>query len=163
MSVPVQPLFSCDARPQLAEYEAKLKVSLPTSYRSFLERYNGVVFTEYPYPRIKLLNEDPIDGDGELTLLYGLSDVPHLNDLRTAGLGLEFNQRVPDHIIAIGSTPYHERIALSIRGEDAGSVYLWRPGEPWEPGPNKPTMQYLHLVAKDFAGFWQQIAESHAE
>jgi hypothetical protein len=101
-----------------------------------------------------LVDPDPVDGDGELALLYGLSDEPHHDDLRYAGMGLEFSQRVPSRFIAIGLSPYDDRIALSIQGEDAGRVFLWRPGEPWEPSPNVPTMQYLHLIANDFDGFW---------
>jgi hypothetical protein len=149
------PLFTCDAKPLIGTYEAAIGARLPDSYRKFLETHNGAFFPKQP--RFPVDSPDTVEGDGELSKLYGLSETPDPYDLRESGIGLEFSERVPANIIAIGQTPYHERIALSIAGDDYGAVYLWRPGEPWEPVKNVQTREYLTFVARDFADFWSLI------
>jgi hypothetical protein len=81
---------------------------------------------------------------------------------RPASSVLDFRDRVPTGLIAIGETPYHERIALSIDGDDRGMVYLWRPGLPFEESDedNVPTRAYLHVAARDFGEFWRIVTEN---
>jgi hypothetical protein len=154
----VSDLFGHSASPHIADLEKKLGVTLPRAYRSFLEEHNGAQFSDNAHFPIAPPDED----DGEVSVLFGLANEPHAQDLRYSGLGLRFKDRVPKEIIAIGENEYHERIALSVAGSDCGTVYLWRPGVPFEDREedNIPTRQYLHVAARDFDEFWQIVLKS---
>jgi hypothetical protein len=158
-------LFQHPAGPFIAAFEKQLGISLPAPYRRFLEQHNGAEFNVSP--QFPIDPPDEADGDGQLFRLYGLvkdgvTTDPYGLDLREARNVLRFRDRVPKDIIAIGESPYDERIALSIAGDDRGTVYFWRPGLPFEEREedNVPTRQYLHVAARDFGEFWRIVTEN---
>lgn len=51
------------------------------------------------------------------------------------------------------------RICMSLGETTYGNVYVWRPGEPWEPdGRNDVrTEEWLHPLADSFREFWDSL------
>ena len=154
----------------MAAYERECGQALPADYRSFLLRHNGIAFrVPLAFPIVDA--ED--DEYGRLSVLFGLPstrkelasalgrdeserDAPPQIDLRVGGELLDFNERVPPNIVAIGETISEERICLSMYGPDCGTVYIWQPPELFEK-KNVPTTRYLRRLAPSFSAFWRSL------
>lgn len=151
------PLFPPSTEEQIVAFEAELGTSLPDDYRAFLLEWNGVFFKDSDAAFLLKDSEDD-DTDYFVTRLYGLKDKDTFDDVRRMQSGYAFNERVPREIIAIGDNNSWNHLCISVSGPDRGAIYLWDPGEPWEPdGRNVPTREWLHPVADNFAEFWQAI------
>lgn len=142
----------------IAEFEASRGTTLPSEYREFLLQWNGCDFQGMPaFPLLEF--DDPSDVGG-VERLYGLAPPEVIGNLHGEQHGYEFNERVPRHILAIGSNAFCERIAISLSGTDRGTVYLWRPGIPWEEEENVPTTEYLIPATRGFRAFFNFLHEN---
>jgi hypothetical protein len=149
------PRFEPCTEQQIAEFEQQIGMTLPEDYREFLLQWNGGTFRGVPaFP----LREPQDQNDyGTIYGFFGLAREPSSNDLRYAGMRLDFDERVPEHILAIGDNDFYEFVCISLGGADRGAVYLWRPGVPWEEDGNVRTYEYMDLAATSFREFYDSL------
>ena len=114
-------LFESCTEQDILEFEQQIEATLPEDYREFLLQWNGCRFWGN-LPAFTML-DTTFEGEyGTVNTLFGLSPKPDGADLRTSGVGYEFAERVPDRFLAIGENRYQEQMAISLRGDDRGSV-----------------------------------------
>jgi len=141
----------------LAEIENEFNSSLPLDYRQFLETWNGGTFTEFDSPGFFLNDKFVIVG-----LLFGAGPVQcdvHLLSSETRQ-GYDFDERVPSNFLAIGAGIQAQFACISMFGQNTGKIFYWDPGVPAEENGNKQTEEHLHLVAENFAEFWQLLSST---
>jgi hypothetical protein len=157
-SFPVEAEFSPCSEELLQDVSRALARPLPfpEDYLDFLRQWNGAAF----YDGIIVPHKQGRDkySLSKLEALYGIGDPDGPCDLRTEGKGYAFEQRVPSHMLAIGEDDHWNRACMSLGKETYGRVYMWRPGEPWEPdGIDVPTEEWLRPVADSFEEFWSVL------
>ncbi len=120
--------------------ERELKLNLPKSYRAVLLAQNGMLFSQ------RLCCPVPDEVDETLAILFGVGDPEDCYSVLFAQSAYDFLERVPPNVLPIGETRGQEKLCLSCAGVDTGSVYLWRPGLPWEEEEEDNVRTYLCLT-----------------
>jgi hypothetical protein len=107
----------------LAEFEARLGVSLPNGYRAFLRERNGGYLED---------NFLPPDADASARYLYsaGPNQHEHIGDLESALHSLylpdvDVDYRLRTGMLPIGEDDGGNQVCLKVAGEDRGSVWFW--------------------------------------
>jgi cell wall assembly regulator SMI1 len=107
----------------ISELEARLGVSLPDDYRSFLREQNGGYLDD---------NFLPPEGDASARYLYsaGPNDHEHIDDLESAFHYLylpdvDAEYRLRTGMLPVGEDEGGNRVCLKVAGEDYGSVWFW--------------------------------------
>lgn len=149
-------LFEPCSEQDIRELEQHINATLPEGYRDFLLQWNGCGFVDN-VPAFDLADSRFEEEYGTMDRLFGLPTKSGGADLRLKSSGYQFRERVPERFLAIGDNPYQEFVCISLAGDDRGSVFLWSPGEAWEPDENVPTMEYLYLAAKTFRQFFDSL------
>jgi len=170
-----KPMYDTSASALVPVFEKMLGETLPSEYRQFLLRMNGVTFkASLVINTIESDDEDFLEYEYRLIALFGLVENPHAarpwpldaderkklriqSDLRFSGQGAEFSERVPKHIIAIGCASYHSNVCISLAGSDRGTIYLWSPEMLFEEQGNVQTYDDLYLLDKTFNGFLDSL------
>jgi hypothetical protein len=168
-----QPIFDFPCNEDLMkELEAARGHSLPDDFVAFLRESNGAFFPgetlKFPLADATDVNVAWNESDawdqndlGFLDRVYGLGEEKSIHDLRYSGNAYDFQLRVPGYLMAIGDDNSWNRVCLSLAEETYGNVFVWQPGEPWEPdGKNVPTLDYVRPVAKNFTEFWGLLREA---
>jgi hypothetical protein len=156
--VPSNPLFNPCTLSDIRELEAFFGFKLPEDYSDFLLQHNGLRLPSYAaFPIAE--PSDPDFDKGVITILCGLSDPNHQNDLRNWGYhdGYDFKDRVPDHVKVIGSSIIDKYITISLGPDDFGHVYIWNPVDWDEPQYYRKDYAHLQLCATSFSAWWDSI------
>ncbi|MCA9205155.1 MAG: SMI1/KNR4 family protein [Planctomycetales bacterium] len=155
---PTRTLFPAITKSEIEQIESHFRHPLPMDYRDFLLEFNGAFF-QSP------LGFHTSDGDDEddyplLYRLYGMCPsvgVESTDDVRFAGRAYDFQNRVPEGIVAIGDDNSWNFVCLSLRQDTCGSIYYWEPGEPWEMAGSIRTWEFLSPVAATFREFCDRL------
>jgi len=112
--------FPLPSEKQVAEFEQRIGVQLPSDYRQFLLEYNGGIFNEPD-----LISPDPECPKNRLTFLCGIGGSPPCADLGSPdNLNLFDDNDPPLQILPIGDTMRANTIFLVTHPENNGSIGL---------------------------------------
>jgi hypothetical protein len=110
--------FGTVSSEQIGEYEHRLCVSLPQSYRQFLLADNG----GYPVPNRLLV---PECGETLVDVLYGMREEGQPYDLLSEQEQVRDFGQIPEGWLRIGHDPGGNSLLLCTEGEKCGQVYYW--------------------------------------
>ena len=177
------PIFADCTERDIEKCEEEISGTLPTDYKEFLLRTNGVLLDcqgkdavvtmafeldEHPerlpswedvHPEMLL---DELNGELiELPILYGLKSVELSEAIRPQPITFygEYYRWTPDRLLLIGEAGNngYERLCLSTGPPDFGCVYLWvPPGMPLDDAEH-PTMEFCLWLANSFDEFWSSL------
>lgn len=137
--------------------ERELGAVLPRDYKRFMVSSNGAIFD----PPASFSYEDKDTGEiieDYVGILFGLAEMPLENELLSSQIGYDFNERVPNGVIAIGVTTSGSGIATSLRDKDFGVIYVWDPLEAWVE-ENVRSMDDMTVVAPSFSAFLDTLEQ----
>ena len=126
---------------EVAAFEEKYKISLPSAYRAFLIETNGGRPERDVFP-VPGFTQSPA---ARVHFFLGIND-PILS------CNLDWNRdvfanRIDEHLLVIASTEVADMICMSLASHTLGSVYYWDGYE------TSPTYGRLYLVANSFEEF----------
>src|SRR4029453_17936656 len=103
----------------LAAAEARLGITLPAEYRTFLYTTNGL------HPESDLCFTVPARGDVFLGSFYGIRSERTAGDLEYELENAALWSPLPAGYVAVGDDPGGNTLLLATRGDDAGRVFFW--------------------------------------
>jgi SMI1/KNR4 family protein SUKH-1 len=124
----------------VATFERKHKLTLPSSYRQFLLRTNG------GRPERDLFSIEGLEGapEGRIHVFFALNDT--MESCRLDWNLRAFAGRIPSHLLPIATTEGADQVCLSLRGKHGGAVFYWD-------GYAQPGEDNLYFLASDFDRF----------
>jgi cell wall assembly regulator SMI1 len=136
----------------IQDFEKKLGIQLPKTYRNFLLKHNG----GQPQPNVFPLPENPVDTHAILDWFFSIDD----EDIN--GNSLEWNYhimngRIPSNLLPIATDPGGNLICLQVSGTSLGRIYFWDHEE--EPFTNPEDYNALLIVANNFDIFIESFTE----
>ena len=128
------------------DFEREMAVTLPSSYRTFLLRYNAGRFHEYiVFP----IQNSYSDSHVMLGWFYGIQ-VDNIYDL-TWNKHM-FLERMPPELWPIGCDPGGDQICISLHGANYGALYFW--DHEFEAGEDEEvSYDNVYFVADSFDKF----------
>jgi hypothetical protein len=134
---------------EIEALDAKLGLSLPEEYKSFLLRYNGGRPTPNAYP-IDGLENNPF---GVIQGFFGVDDP-------IESCNLDWNVaimkgRLPANLLPIACDDGDDLICISLFGEDAGAVVFWDQ----HAESSTPSYDNVYRIADSFMEFLDGIRE----
>ena len=129
----------------IADFERRQNIVLPSSYRSFLLQSNG----GRPERDLFLIPGFPEGPDGRIHFFFDING-------SMGCYNLDFNRewfsdRIPDHLLPIATTEGADIICMSLAPDALGAVYYW------DGVHISPTYGMLYLVANSFEEFLEQL------
>jgi hypothetical protein len=146
--------FSPVTEDEIAEFEDKHNLLLPTDYKEFLLQHNG----GRPEPNMFPIRDFPYDTHGLMGWFYGIDDD---FDLSLAENIETHTGRIPDDLIPIGHDPGGNLICLGVAGQAEGKVFFWYHGDEVEiRAEERPSYYNVYAVADSFTEFIESLSDS---
>jgi len=128
--------------------ETRLSIELPTSYRMFLEKYNG----GYPEPDGFMFKDE--SSGSSVDRFLGIDVGPHSNLENYLAV---YDGRIPINMFPIAHDPGGNLVLICLSGNKKDKIYFWDhecEADGWEPDKSN-----VHLVADDFDEFISSLFE----
>ena len=101
----------------LVKFENDLGVKLPSQYRDWLIKYNGMGWEK------EVFHITDKEGDSRIHHVYGLHDGP---DSRRLDITYKvFKGRIDSHVFPIADDPFGNQVCLGISGNKRKKIYFW--------------------------------------
>lgn len=131
----------------IEDFERSLGRKLPGDYRSFLLDTNG------GRPEPNSLTMEKTEVSCGVNQFYSVLDRRGQNDLLTEQAALK--SRIPEDMLVIADCEGGNRVCISLRGEDFGSVFFWDHELGLEDDPSSA----FFPIAPDFSAFFNALSK----